>query len=751
MVTRLLDRPTTSRHEVTSMSSSRASRTTAALSIAVAALLASGCGEDTPSADPSAAVSRQGAALTSGANCPETSTHAKHINRFQCSTCHPCGGALGFDVPYTFAGGTTTAGGTLVRKTATTPTSCTVACHYPKGAPAKPIAWDAPGPLACTECHATSALPQGHPTVSANATRADCQVCHLMSGHMDGAVAISGHGPEWTAPAAPTNEQFHAKFANSQLASCKSCHGQDLAGSAGAGGPCARCHDQNLPQGVASWKVNCVMCHGGTNDQTGAPPAATWGNASDAVRSGAHSKHVVAGALGPAVACATCHPNPTDALSSGHVDGGTAEVTFTGIAASGSPTWDRAVATCAVYCHGATLSAGGTRTAPSWTGGPVACGDCHGAPPPTGHPPAASLAACAGCHPDTVAANGTVIAASAGGKHLDGVVEAAGGHEAAWMDQASAGFHAPAANAGLAGCAVCHGDNLEGGGARACASCHDGAQARLWGCTTCHGGTQNATGAPPIATWGNNTPSGTTNVRIGAHTRHIAGNTMSTAFACNVCHVTPVPANLTVAGHADGGTAEVTFAGVARSGGASPVWTRISATSGTCASTYCHGATIPGGTAKTPNWTKVDGTQVGCGSCHGSPPDNGPPIAGASAHRRHNIVKLIACWKCHAGYDPIPAVKLVDKEHHVDGTRDVRVNACTLPCTMFDESAGVDVPASCNPATDPGCYCGPVPVPAYCTPGVDAGCVCQIRVLTGTASDGTGWNCGGCHALYPTQ
>ena len=73
--------------------------------------------------------------------------------------------------------------------------------------------------------------------------------------------------------------------------------------------------------------------------------------------------------------------------------------------------------------------------------------------------------------------------------------------------------------------------------------------------------------------------------------------------------------------HANG-VVDLAFGPTARAGGAQP---RFDAASGTCASTYCHGATLPpGGTVRTPSWTGGP-SQAACGTCHGAPPlDHGP-------------------------------------------------------------------------------------------------------------------------------
>lgn len=606
--------------------------------------------------------SSHAAALSSGAACGGATVHEKHINLFACGTCHPGGARYGFDTPYTFAGGTTTAGGTLTLHNASTPTTCTVACHAPKGAPATTVAWDAAGPLACTSCHATSALPAAHPAVSAGASRADCETCHATGQHMDGAVVLVGHGPDWMTTA---SAGFHAVSANGGLDTCQSCHGQDLAGGT-SGVACATCHDQTLPAGVTSWKANCVMCHGGTDNATGAPPRTTWGNDADPLRVGAHTRHGMAGALAPAHDCAVCHAKPADALAAGHVDGGTAEVTFGGIAAAGTPSWDRVGGACTVYCHGATLSAGGgAQTTPSWTGGPVACGDCHGVPPPAPHPAAADRTACVTCHAETMDATGAVIAPAAGGKHLDGAIQATGGHGAGFFDTTSPDFHAFAANRSLESCKSCHGQALDGVGGSVsvgCDQCH-GAGWRT-SCTACHGGTNDASGAPPRGTWGHRTDT----TRVGAHSRHLGA---ARPIACDECHV--IPADALDAGHVGATSPKVTFGALAQAGNATP---SFAADTTTCANTYCHGGysgtysysfyyeprqATYAGAGGAPTW---DGGAMACDSCHGAPP-TASGVWHSGMHGGGNT-----CDLCHPDVDATGTV-ITDAAHHVDGVIDV--------------------------------------------------------------------------------
>ena len=61
-------------------------------------------------------------------------------------------------------------------------------------------------------------------------------------------------------------------------------------------------------------------------------------------------------------------------------------------------------------------------------------------------------------------------------------------------------------------------------------------------------------------------------------------------------------------------------------------------TAATCTN-YCHGATSQGGANIHPRWTKVDGSQATCGSCHGLPPANHPALATGTP--------VATCALCH--------------------------------------------------------------------------------------------------------
>lgn len=149
-------------------------------------------------------------------------------------------------------------------------------------------------------------------------------------------------------------------------------------------------------------------------------------------------------------------------------------------------------------------------------------------------------------------------------------------------------------------------------------------------CTSCHGDRTSGSPAPPVDTRGN---TATTEVGVGAHEAHLQDGPVRVAVACTDCHVVP-----SSVGHSNG-TPDLTFSALASAGGLSP---RFDVTTATCASTYCHGSSLPGGSNTTPQWTKVDGTQAACGTCHGVPPAEtaGHPYAAASPS---------ACARCHPG------------------------------------------------------------------------------------------------------
>ncbi len=230
----------------------------------------------------------------------------------------------------------------------------------------------------------------------------------------------------------PGSADFHGKTIaanNWNLAVCQECHGTDYSGGI-AENSCLTCHE-NSPE-------DCVVCHGGTDNITGAPPEDLAGNTDVSARGvGMHTIHLTESSLSTAIACQSCHVVPNTFNASGHIDSNLpVELTFSGLALTGgvNPAWDTNNLTCAnSYCHGNWSLAKsesrsgfiysednmtGNNASPIWTDATsAACGTCHGLPP-NGHNPFA-LTACFTCHGTVIDANGTIIDST---KHINGMV-----------------------------------------------------------------------------------------------------------------------------------------------------------------------------------------------------------------------------------------------------------------------------------------------------------------------------------------
>jgi predicted CxxxxCH...CXXCH cytochrome family protein len=188
------------------------------------------------------------------------------------------------------------------------------------------------------------------------------------------------------------------------------------------------------------------------------------------------------------------------------------------------------------------------------------------------------------------------------------------------------------------------------------------------GCAlACHG--TETSNAPPRSVGGASDPG----LRaVGAHASHVAiAATFHRQVVCADCHV--VPAEIGAPGHLDATPgAEVTFGAIA---GPAPAW------DGEVCTVACHGSVALGGAQTAPIWTRVDGTQSTCGSCHGSPP---PPPHPADSN----------CATCHPTMEE-GSLTFRDPARHIDGVIDVVDADATGGCTSCHGS-----PASAAPPRD---------------------------------------------------
>ena len=330
----------------------------------------------------------------------------------------------------------------------------------------------------------------------------------------------------------------------------------------------------------AATEDRCQQCHGGAEGNS-APPRSIGGDTDRATRGvGAHQAHVKGTSLRGPLACTDCHPVPSDQYPNAHPDG-RLEVVFGELARTGgaSPSWDRGGASCAaIYCHGATLAAGGAITSPTWTavdGAASSCGACHGFPPPSPHPPSS---ACASCHPDTVRADGSIDVA--GGRHINGTVEG-------------------------------------GGSSASCDGCH---------------------GAPPAtgAHLAHARPPRLTGMAYGQVTVlqdvALAGDDPAPyAFGCGQCHPTDPGRHMDGLVEVDLSPAAAPPGSLKARNRADASWTRAG---GTCAGVACHstGQATPL-FAAVPAWSSAG--PLPCSSCHDNPPRYASGGAGAPDANGH--------------------------------------------------------------------------------------------------------------------
>ncbi len=158
------------------------------------------------------------------------------------------------------------------------------------------------------------------------------------------------------------------------------------------------------------------------------------------------------------------------------------------------------------------------------------------------------------------------------------------------------------------------------------------------GCTSCHGWNLGASPPQNLSGECSRDASG-----VALHAAHRRNSIPAHQTNCSNCHKIPLTTEET--GHIDGdGVVEVQFDKLATANGATPTWN-----GSTCSSTYCHGATLSGGSLKNPSWTDYSGAAKKCGACH---------TAGASD-----------CSSCHPT-SVGPNHKILYRGTHINGVID---------------------------------------------------------------------------------
>ncbi|PWB76250.1 hypothetical protein C3F09_00820 [candidate division GN15 bacterium] len=476
--------------------------------------------------------------------------------------------------------------------------------------------WTATGQADCGSCHDVGSNPselQGIHGLHVSSFGLTCNDCH--AGVVDANKSITNRSLH-------VNGVVDTATANPSL--CTGCHADAPAG--------------------------CVYCHGGTDNQTGAPPKGLRGETATTTRAvGAHTIHLAGGTFSDSVQCVACHPTYTNVADPGHFAlDSVAEVVWGSISnQSGGAAWTRSTNTCSsTYCHG-NFTGGKTTNTPNWTAsGQAACGSCHDVgdnPAQLGGAHSLHITSygltCNDCHANVVDAGKNIVNRLL---HVNGVVDTA------------------AADPSV------------------CAKCHAAAPA---GCVYCHGGIDNQTGAPPKGLRGE---TATTTIAVGAHTKHMNGSALAGPLQCRDCHLSYT--YVTDSGHfALDSVAEIVWGNFANSSGGA-TWSRSSRT---CSSTYCHGNFAGGMATNAPVWTSA--SQAACGSCH----DVGiHPSLLLGKHSTH-AGEGVACYKCH--YATLNSSDLISNPNaHVNGVFDVRFWTGTGSWNAATNS--------CNPPGGSGCH-----------------------------------------------
>jgi predicted CxxxxCH...CXXCH cytochrome family protein len=195
-------------------------------------------------------------------------------------------------------------------------------------------------------------------------------------------------------------------------------------------------------------------------------------------------------------------------------------------------------------------------------------------------------------------------------------------------------------------CLSCHQIAVNAGKPPGCQNCHLlNPVANPNNCISCHSMPPNGTTYPNIAS---------------SHASHA---TMNVSNTCAECHS---GLGLGTVDHLNRARVRaaavqpnpVVFGTLATTGGLPPGY---NSGTGVCSNTYCHGASLVGGSNKSPQWGQT-GYLQGCGTCHGFPPANGSHTGFTSA---------TPCAGCHKHVNA-NNTGFTDPTKHINGLIDVQ-------------------------------------------------------------------------------
>jgi predicted CxxxxCH...CXXCH cytochrome family protein len=547
---------------------------------------------------------------------------------------------------------------------------------------------------------------------------------------------------------------------------CRSCHGEDLTG-ADREPSCDTCH---TPADPKAWRTDCVFCHGGVEDLSGAPPKNLDGTLTVAESVFApHHDHVNSSMTEP-LDCRECHVEATDVLSQGHVFDDTPGLAEVDLGGGRSPrgTYDPTNGCTNLYCHG---NGRGDNGSVGLSDPAATCESCHAG---LGSPLAdldemsglhsfhVSIGAgCQDCHQATTGDGLTIATPSLhingqndnqfsapGFSYVPGSQGCTGSchgytHNARpWIGAGGsfhpAGFadpdvHSPEMELQRTDCRSCHGADLTGGAGPSCDSCHTVG----WrsNCLFCHGAGDTLTGAPPRDL---GTSDLSASLSFRAHTMHVTSG-VTVAFDCTECH--RKPSDVLDIGHAFDDTpakAEVGFVG-----GLSPDGDYDG--SGTCSVMYCHGD------GQGPNGTIADGAPPrDCESCHAGLDSGQPAWAAMGGLHSFHLDEGANCADCHAATTN-DGRSIATLALHVNGLQDVDFSIAGFSFDAQDRScAGTchDHTHAASPWLD---TLNPYHPPGYAAPDVHGYDMqlqgndcrnCHAADLTGSL----GPSCDSCHS-----